>query len=214
MLTISSGYISFNVSFYYFLLIYISCIQHLFLETALPLVTSSLTGCAESALTPQNGISELETIFRLRVGEYSFGFFCHLFDNSHFIMVFVRIDFVDEEVAEFYQVSMYVMDSLEGSMENILNTLKSNIEIAWKRYDIDNDKPLQFEDFNFIDCTQQADGSNDCLVASCCLLFHFYDNGLHLSETISTVSLIIFINHLVLENSKNFFVPISPNGPN
>ena len=135
-------------------------------------------------------------------------------------MVYVRIVFVDEEVdedaAEFYQVSMYVMDSLEGSMDNILNTLKSNIEKAWKRYDINNDKPLQFEDVNFIDCTQQANGSNDCLVASCCLLFHFYDKGLHTSERISSVSLIIFINvyHLVHENSKYLFIPISPNGVN
>ena len=67
----------------------------------------------------------------MKKGEKSFGFFCHLLDSYHFVLVYVCIDFIEEGR---YVIKQQMMNSLNGyPMTNILEQLKINIGTAMKR---------------------------------------------------------------------------------
>lgn len=107
----------------------------------------------------------------MKKGEKSFGFFCHLLDSYHFVLVYVCIDFIEEGR---YVIKQQMMNSLNGyPMANILEQLKINIGTAMKRCHTD-EVLFTFSEVHQIKIPVQASGRNDCLIASCCALWHFY----------------------------------------
>ena len=107
----------------------------------------------------------------MKKGLKSFGFFCHLLDRYHFVLLYVCVDLIGEGR---YVIKQQMMNSLKNyPMLNILKQLKINIETAMKRCHSD-DVGLNFSEVHQIKIPVQASGRNDCLIASCCALWHFY----------------------------------------
>ena len=174
-------------------------------------------------------LHKLEQVLHLLDNEDGLSFFCHLFDESHFILVYVRIrknpinpnppnenPFVtgednsnsstnedtftsstDEDSptpnstsGDQWIATLHVMNSLPAiKMKDILDQLKNDLALAWKRYhdsDNDSDVPtLNFADSINIEVPTQRHDGNDCLIASCCFLWHFYKNKLDSVENLS-----------------------------
>ena len=85
--------------------------------------------------------------------------------------MYVCIDLIEEGQ---YAIKQQMMNSLKNyPMLNILDQLKINIETAMKRCHSD-DVILNFSEVHQIKIPVQAPGRNDCLIASCCALWHFY----------------------------------------
>ena len=107
----------------------------------------------------------------MKKGLKSFGFFCHLLDSNHFVLLYVCIDLIEEGR---YVIKQQMMNSLKSyPMLNILQQLKINIETAMKRCHSD-EVILTFSEVHQIKIPVQSSGRNDCLIASCCALWHFY----------------------------------------
>ena len=193
-------------------------------------------------------LHKLEHVLHLLDNEDGLSFFCHLFDESHFILVYVRIrrnppkanppkanppnanppkenppnanpfvtgednsnsstykdsftSYTDEDSPtpnstnstseDQWIATLHVMNSLPAiTMSGIWEKLKKDLAVAWKRHhDSDSDVPtLNFADSINIEVPTQRPDGNDCLIASCCFLWHFYKNKLDSVEDLSVLN--------------------------
>jgi hypothetical protein len=147
--------------------VYIRCIQNNFFDVAKPLITSYGDG--------KDKTSNIESFFSMGFEE----FYYHMHGAHHFVLVHVQVNKTTSTS------TLHILDSIKGytqsHMQEAVSEMKKHIQEAWNHCQTRmNPDIVEGRTLNFVkvypDVPQQSEQSNDCLVASCYILFHIYSS--------------------------------------